>query len=79
MPDSKKIKLQIKFEITVEFFNLQPHPVSSHANVTFKTTPSPFITTNLRLLVLDTDPFTLIDGSIEFINPITLLKYKSNF
>ena len=75
----QKDKLQIKFEITVEFFNLQPHPVSSHANVTFKTTPSPFITTNLRLLVLDTDPFTLIDGSIEFINPITLLKYKTNF
>ena len=36
--------LKLKFEIRVDFENLNPHPIPTHTRVKFKTTPQPFIT-----------------------------------
>ena len=71
--------LTLKFEITVDFVNLRPHPIPERTHVTFKTTPSPFLVTDLHLLVNDEAPFNLIDGSISFINPFSILNYKAQF
>ena len=56
--------LQPKFEISVDFENLNPHPSSTHAHVHFKTTPHPFITTNLNLFVSDDPPYLLLNASM---------------
>ena len=71
--------LQLKFEVTVDFENLNPHPIPTHTRVRFKTTPHPFITTHLNLFVSDDHPFHLINGSITFFNTISHLKYSTQF
>ena len=71
--------LQLNFEITVDFENLNPHPISTHAHVHFKTTPHPFITANLNLFVSDDPPFPPFNGSITFLNTISCLKYTTQF
>ena len=71
--------LHFKVEITVEVENLNPHPISTHAQVHFKTTPHPFITTNLNLFVSDDPPFPLINGSITFLLPFPVLNIPLNF
>ena len=62
--------LELKFEITVKFHNLSPHPIPSHTTVNFKTLPHPFIATNLSLFVSDHPLFRLLHGSITFLNTL---------
>ena len=71
--------LELKFEITVQFHNLSPHPISSHTTVNFKSLPHPFIATNLSLFVSDHPPFRLLHGSITFLNTLTFLKNTAQF
>ena len=71
--------LELKFEITVKFHNLSPHPIPSHTTVHCKSLPHPFITTNLNLFVSDHPPFRLLHGSITFLNTLTFLKYTAQF
>ena len=69
--------IQLEFEITGDFDNLNPHPISTNAHVRFKTTPNPLITTNLHLFVSDNPPFPLINGSITFFKTTSCLKYTT--
>ena len=71
--------LELKFEINVKFHNLSPHPIPSHTTVNFKSLPHPFIATNLSLFVSDHPPFSLLHGSITFLNTLTFLKYTAQF
>ena len=71
--------LQLKFEFTVDFENLIPQPISTHAHVHFKTTPHPFKTTNLNLFVSDDPPFPLLNGSFTFFLPSPVLNIPLNF
>ena len=71
--------LELKFEITVKFHNLSPHPIPSHTTVKFKSLPHPFIATNFSLFVSDHPPFRLLHGSITFPNTLTFLKYTAQF
>ena len=71
--------LELKFEITVKFHNLSPHPIPSHTTVNFKSLPHPFIATNLSLFVSDNPPFRLLHGSITFLNTFTFLEYTAQF
>ena len=71
--------LELKFEITVKFYNLSPHPIPSHTTVNFKSLPHPFIATILSLFVSDHPPFRLLHGSITFLNTLTFLKYTAQF
>ena len=69
--------LELKFEITVKFHNLSPHPIPSHTTFRFKSLPHPFIATNFSLFVSDNPPFRLLHGSITFLNTLTYLKYTA--
>ena len=71
--------LELKFEITVKFHNLSPHPIPPHTTVIFKSLPHPFIATNLSLFVSDHPPFRLLHGSITFLNTLTFLTYTAQF
>ena len=71
--------LTIKFEITVEFLQLNPHPIHAYSRVNTITTPSPFITTDLRISTLDIEPFDRVEGFVEFLNPYSRLKYRCSF
>ena len=75
----KDANLELKFEITVKFHNLSPHPIPSHTTVNFKSLRHPFIATNLSLFVSDHPPFRLLHGSITFLNTLTFLKYTAQF
>ena len=69
--------LELKFENTVKFHNLTPHPIPSHTTDNFKSLPHPFIATNLSPFVSDHPPFRLLHGSIAFLNTLTFLKYAA--
>ena len=54
--------LDIRFEISVKFQILSPHPIPSHTTVKFKSLPRPFNATNLNLFVSDHPPSRLLHG-----------------
>ena len=59
--------LELKFEITVKFHKLSPHPIPSHTTVSFKSLPHPFIAINLSLFVIL--PFVFYTVSSHFLIP----------
>ena len=61
--------LELKFEITVKFHILSPHPIPSHTTVNFKSLPHPFIATNLSLFVSDNPPFVFYTVLSHFLIP----------
>ena len=72
--------LQVKFEITLDFHNLSPHPIRSHTSVILRSLPHSFNTTNINLFVSDSPPFRLLDATIlTFFKTLTLLKYTDQF
>ena len=70
---------EIKFEITVRFEGIGPHPIYSQARVYFITTPHPFITISAHILVNDDPPYGIITGNITFLNTISRNKYTASF
>ena len=70
--------LESKFEVTIRFQGLNPHPVFQVAKLEHKTTPAPFIVTYVDF---NRDP-TLPDltyGKVMFYNPYSGLKYTTSF
>ena len=69
---------QITFELTVDFDGLNNHPIATATRVQYSTSPYPFITTNLQLVVIE-EAEQIIIGKVDFYNPLSGLKCKANF
>ena len=69
--------LQLKFEITVDFHNISPHPIPSHTSVIFKSLPHSFAKTKINLFVSDSPHLRLLDAFITFFKTLTQLKYSA--
>ena len=71
--------LQPKFEITVDFGNLNPHPISTHAHVQIKATPKSIY--NYILLLVKTLHFLLSMAllSITFLTSSFVLNIPLSF
>ena len=54
---------ELKFEVTANFFELNPHPNPTSTQITRRSFPSPFVVTNLQFTSTDEPPFD-INGEI---------------
>ena len=71
--------IELKFEITVKFFELNAHPIPTSSQVKHRTLPSLFVVTSSQFTSTDEPPFDHHWRSITFHNPISGIKHKTTF
>ena len=71
--------LELRFEVSVKFSGLDPHPIPASTEIKYRTIPNPFVVTSVQFTALDDPPFNHNWGHITFYNYISGLKYKTTF
>ena len=71
--------IESKFKVIKKIIELNHHPTPTLTQLKHQTRPGHFVVTRLELNSTDEPLFVHQWGSITFCNPISGLKYKTNF
>ena len=49
--------LELRFEVSVKFSGLDPHPIPTGTEIKYRTIPNPFVVTSVQFTAIDDPPF----------------------